>query len=545
MRFLLVPHEVTDTTANIWVGVLGEDDKDDERLKSVSLEYSANNVSNEVKLDAQGWKVWKTWNDEDKDRYRSWAWKLSELRLKRNPEIVRTLNYQVITIPSLEPGKTYSLKLRVDSNAAASSEGQVATLPDKLPGKGQKPFTILLGSCFYGPNDTDGLVGATYHHIPPQQRPDVKILCGDQVYLDNPWRETTLPWYRGYLTPGQFRAKLLERYTNNWTQAVGDDAGFRRLLKDGANYFCSDDHEFWNNAPDFGGVGLAHTITQQARDWWLDWAKGLLSGFQYPSPLTQFQVPFEVGRKDGPCLSVCIADTRINRLPNGEQFMNEHHLEAVGQWIRNLRGPGILVLGQPVLARGNTIRSFRNEGFSSGIRSLLGRGRERGVLASLKDLGSDAVGYFDRGLPDYPEQYNKLMEYIRESLYSIVVFTGDVHFARVAYLGSNPLSRTKKLIEVISSPTQVVTGLLGKPKSSGYKNAPSLDSQQITSQDPFQKRKEHVNHFATIEFSLENSANMNMTIKYWPILSRATSTPRHEEPIEFSLPLEPDESRLF
>src|SRR5215217_2874694 len=290
MRFLLVPHEVTDTTAKIWVGVLGEDDKDDERLKSVSLEYSANNVSNEVKLDAQGWKVWKTWNDEDKDRYRSWAWKLSELRLKRNPEIVRTLNYQVITIPSLKPSKTYSLKLRVDSNAAASSEGQVATLPDKLPEKGQKPFTILLGSCFYGPNDTDGLVGATYHHISAQQRPDIKVLCGDQVYLDNPWRETTLRWWNALEPPGSFRTTLFDKYVENWTQSIGQDAGFLQLLRDGANYFCSDDHELWNNAPNIGGVALPHTLLRLQREWYFAEALEFFRAFQSPSPFVRFEV---------------------------------------------------------------------------------------------------------------------------------------------------------------------------------------------------------------------------------------------------------------
>src|SRR5215217_3887038 len=53
---------------------------------------------------------------------------------------------------------------------------------------------------------------------------------------------------------------LFDKYVANWTQVGGEDAGFRRLLADGANYFCSDDHEFWNNAPNFGGVGLLNTL---------------------------------------------------------------------------------------------------------------------------------------------------------------------------------------------------------------------------------------------------------------------------------------------
>src|SRR5215216_2557469 len=447
MRFLLVPHEVTDTTANIWVGVLGEDDKDDERLKSVSLEYSANNVSNEVKLDAQGWKVWKTWNDEDKDRYRSWAWKLSELRLKRNPEIVRTLNYQVITIPSLEPSKTYSLRLRVDSNAAASSEGQVATLPDKLPEKGQKPFTILLGSCFYGPNDTDGLVGATYHHIPAQQRPDIKILCGDQVYLDNPWRETTLPWYRGYLTPGQFRAKLLERYTNNWTQAVGDDAGFRRLLKDGANYFCSDDHEFWNNAPNFGGIGFINTLSKGQRCWW--WKAAA------------------------------------------------EHFEALKRWIEQLRGPGVLVVGQPVLI-GKTNRPASSLG---------------------EEPTKTAWSFLDKNLANYEAQYEELVGHIKDADHSVVVLTGDVHFGRVACSKPTQGSDDAAFVEVISSPMQLVVSKIklferAKGLPGHYRDA-AKQPFAITESRPLAPGK---NHFVTVGFSYRSGGKVLMVVRSWPII---------------------------
>src|SRR3712207_7145245 len=44
----------------------------------------------------------------------------------------------------------------------------------RSPARGEKPFTLLVGSCFYGPEDRGGLVGGTYHYLPEDERPDVK-----------------------------------------------------------------------------------------------------------------------------------------------------------------------------------------------------------------------------------------------------------------------------------------------------------------------------------------------------------------------------------
>ena len=56
-----------------------------------------------------------------------------------------------------------------------------------LPTFEEKPFTVLLASCFCKREDDEGAVGRTYAQLPAGSRPDVKILCGDQVYLDDPW----------------------------------------------------------------------------------------------------------------------------------------------------------------------------------------------------------------------------------------------------------------------------------------------------------------------------------------------------------------------
>ena len=319
MAFLVVPHQVTDTSATVWVGALGEGDV---RKKAIVLDVGADgaDTSDSVELDAGAWRMWQTFDDDDPESY-----PLLDLILHRATDqvtaVVKTLYFQRVTVKQLSPRTTYSLRLLVDGSTASEEshlrEASITTLPAALPGEDEKPFTLLLGSCFYKPGDFDGMVGKTYRCIPDEEKPDIKVLCGDQVYLDNPWYETTLKWYRGNKKPGSFRELLLNKYWDTWTHAPGEGAGFRQLLRHGANYFCSDDHEFWNNAPYFGGVGLANTVTRGQRRWWFEEAGRLFQTFQSPSSLLEIEVP---------PLSIRVVDTRINRDTYGERFMRKEDL---------------------------------------------------------------------------------------------------------------------------------------------------------------------------------------------------------------------------
>nr|MBA2713129.1 hypothetical protein [Rubrobacteraceae bacterium] len=349
MAYMLVPHQVTDTTATIWVGVADENEHG--RQQVMGIEVDDGTETRTVALDASGWDTWKSYSQGDDAHYARLDRLLDRvLEVLKRPQIIRTLDYKRITLDNLRPRTSYSLTLHIEGQAATTSEmhlreARVTTLPAALPDQGQKAFTVLLGSCFYGPNDEEGMVGRTYYHLPKDRRPDIKILCGDQVYLDNPWLDTSLRYNGGNVRRGLFRAGFFQKYLDNWTQVRGEDAGFRQLLKDGANYFCSDDHEFWNNAPNFGGIGFINTLHSEQRDWWRKQARALFEIFQSPDPL----IPFNVGQ-----LSFRIADTRINRSITPERFMNDEDLSAVGRWIEGLSGPGVLVVGQPVLTEENS-----------------------------------------------------------------------------------------------------------------------------------------------------------------------------------------------
>lgn len=505
MTFLLVPHAVEATAAEVWVGAVDEKEID---ARSVELEISDDGRADPI--EPGKWTEWRSYHLRDRGSYLPWDWVLPKV-LGTSPRI-RTLHYQRVKIKGLEPRTTYSLKLRVDGREAGPKDllwmGQVTTLPTALPAREEKPFTLFLGSCFYGVEDPDGLVGETYRRIPEDERPEVKVLCGDQVYLDNPWQETTFNWYQAFAAPGLFRAMLFQKYINNWTQAEGENAGFRRLLEDGANYFCSDDHEFWNNAPNFGGAGMVNTLTRKQRTWWFEEATTLFQAFQSP----RARMAFEVGP-----LSVCIADTRIHRDKNGERFMEESDLKAVGEWIEGLQGPGVLVVGQPLLAR------------ETGLRGL----RDKGLLGRAKGLASLARSFsFDRNLPDYARQYEELMWYIKSSPHSIVVLTGDVHFGRVAHGALRPGS-DKKLVEVISSPMQAVLKGKDDPLFGSYRDAPTEHFPNLKSL----KVTDRQNHFATIQFSSGESGEVNMKVKYWPILPpRSEAPPEPELVFQTALP---------
>src|SRR5205809_7973197 len=103
--------------------------------------------------------------------------------------------------------------------------------------------------------------------------------------------------------------------------------------------------------------------------------------------------------------------------------MLDSDLDRLDQWIRNLEGPGIFSLGQPIFAA--------QAGF-------FGR-------------------FADWNLPDF-EQYADLVRVLASSRHSLVLLTGDVHYGRIA---SCLLPSGLELIEIISSPTALVDKSVG------------------------------------------------------------------------------------
>jgi hypothetical protein len=121
--------------------------------------------------------------------------------------------------------------------------------------------------------------------------------------------------------------------------------------------------------------------------------------------------PFHIGDEASPRISFLSVDTRVNRTPiyaladgTSPQFMDQSDLDEVCSWITNLRTPGVLALGQPLL--------------TPPLKLTMGR-----VVA-------------DVNLPAYGKQYAQLCRALTAARADIMVLAGDVHFGRVAQSSS-------------------------------------------------------------------------------------------------------------
>lgn len=425
MPYLVIPNEVFANDAIVWVAAVNENFNPGGAV----LEYG----SKQVALNT-GWSNFTTADGNF------------------------NISYQRLFLRNLTKQTNYQLTLRVGGEWKA--DASIKTIPWSLPGREESPFIVMLGSCFFAREDPEGAVGRTYMNLPADAAPDIKFLCGDQVYLDNPPQDFLNPLRsRNWLEHRSFKT-----YLDAWTQQTPEGGGFGQLLKHGANFFSSDDHEFWNNAPDIGLNVPFFTLTKKGRDQWWDIATNLYKIFQtVPSAPVIFNIA---------PLSFCICETRFNRGHGGDDagaFMSPANLQAIGQWTAGLTGPGILVLGQPFFALSGSIKDY--------------------------------------GLPDFHRQYEELKGYLRQSQHSIVILTGDVHFGRIAVCKLRPELGTE-LWEVISSPMQLVPHAAGT-----YAAAPHVFG-EVQSKVNFSQGRDH---FLTLEFRAPSPQRVEMFPRFWPI----------------------------
>ncbi|MCI0635391.1 MAG: alkaline phosphatase D family protein, partial [Actinobacteria bacterium] len=318
----------------------------------------------------------------------------------------------MLAISGLSPATTYRLEVLVDGASAATAS--VTTLPTGLPRPGEKPFTLFLGSCFCRRQDERGNVQRSYAVLSRAEAPVLNLWAGDQVYLDSPWHRFSLP-----RAMDELEAIFRENYELTWSAGHGSGS-LGRILASAANYFTSDDHEFWNNYPNRAAY-VGNSWTETGRKEWTPVARDFYRAFQ-----TRPNVPeLRVGN-----VSLRMVDTRVDRDAGERRFMTSSDLDRVCEWLQTLTGPGFLVLGQPVFVDPHGIGGH----------------------------------FFDWGLADY-DQYAKLVRALSAVEHSVVVLTGDVHYGRIARC---MLRSGAKIIEIISSPMALVD-----PKAQGsWQEAP-------------------------------------------------------------------------
>lgn len=427
--YLAIPADAGATHARLWLGCVVEPPTDAARIW---IEHP----SSGARWPVGAWQRWAVPN-----------------------EPARFVCYQRLSLDGLAPDTRYPVVLRVDGQIRATAE--LRTLPMSLPALDSTPFTIMLGSCFCRQQDDSGRVGRTFVQLPDGSKPSVKFLVGDQVYLDSPWYRWTAPH-----TTRALGSAFLDQYLRTWDQR-SDAQGFNQLLSTGANYFCADDHEFWNNAP-FPCTFAVNTWTAPGRDAWWKQALALYRAFQADGP-TQL----DVGD-----LSIRVFDTRVNRAPERSNFVTPQQMASLRTWIMGLTAPGILVVGQPVFA---------------GKAGFMGR-------------------FADWNLPDFA-QYAELCQMLQASTQSILLMTGDVHYGRLA---SVALPNGAELVELISSPMALVDRSAGgawhqAPGRFPAEPIPGVRSLPVTTDQTWTR---FANHFVTVDLN-SSAGGLRVRIRAW------------------------------
>jgi hypothetical protein len=325
---------------------------------------------------------------------------------------------QVLEAVGLAPDREYTANLLEGPKILAWATFR--TLPPALPPLGAVPFTVLLGSCFHRDQDREGLAGLSFRGLPLEDRPAFKILCGDQVYLDQP------TWQNFPQDDLWLARNFLNRYVQTWTQRDPMGGGFGRLLSDGANLFASDDHEFWNDFPNPATL-VQNSWTAGGRKQWKALAQALFQAFQSSSPLPPPHVPpssSPLRPLNVPPISFLVLDTRFDRVEGESRFLPD--LVRLKDWVDQLnqnRWIGFLCLGQPLFDQPGSWFQRR---------------------------------FVDRSLADY-DQYAELVQILETRRQALVILTGDVHYGRVARLDT----LRAPLLEVISSPLALVDPRVG------------------------------------------------------------------------------------
>ncbi len=287
--------------------------------------------------------------------------------------------------------------------ASGADRGRIRTLPGP-----RAELRILLASCFA--LDTDGgALWAGVRRLRAADRPHLRILCGDQIYMDVPG----FP-YRGGSAP-----EAAARDTRARTLAYWTDPGYGAFLADGLTLFAPDDHEWWNDFP-HPQIHLGRTWTGGSRHAWTEAGTAAFLAHQAlanPDGATWFDLDL------GP-VSLFVADLRTRRtradVPPEPRLMDDAQAAALAGWSRTLAKPGLLVLSQPL--------------FQEPRAKAFGRTTDHNILA-------------------YPADAARIWNAVETAAHDVAVLAGDIHMGRAARWIT---PRGRELHEVVSSPMSLI-----------------------------------------------------------------------------------------
>lgn len=376
--------------------------------------------------DGRGWRIWCSREGEgtftppplvvrqgDNTEPVDIDWKLLAplSRLKRRMGLwsVRLRN------PPPPQGTTFHVTVGTNGDAQTFSW---STLPQKVTDHG---VTFLFASCFWQNNDRDGYYRAGLVDLQRQFSPHFKLLLGDQVYGD--WPKA---WNLG--------DDEVELYANRYQQYWGD-AYYREALQTCPNFITCDDHEFWNDYPEYQ-IQLPQTWDAKNRQKYGRGAEQLYYYYQRclnPDDARWYDLSLDP-------VSFFITDTRSEREKCNDKgtshFMSSSQWEALEDWQQMLKGPGVLVLGQPLFQKDGDFRDHSLSNFSKDYARLW------------RVLERSLAGQNAENLP-----------------HDILVLSGDIHTGRYAEAHGPFPDAPYGVPEFIASPAAMINPGNFKPES--------------------------------------------------------------------------------
>ena len=310
----------------------------------------------------------------------------------------RQMGVRELRVAGATPGELYEVTLHGRARPVLWR-----TLPATLPEAG---MSFLIASCFWINDDRDGFYSSAMQELVQRERPAFKVLMGDQLYAD-----VMAP------SPLELRRGLAEKYERYW-----GDAAYQELLAACPTLVSCDDHEFWNDFPE---------PQMQVPLSWERYAPE--NAIALTELLDAYQSSLNPGARRWcsikvPPVSFFVADTRSQRTRSADpdaSLMLEEQWRDLEQWARELTGPGVLVLPQPLLKAGG----------SKTDRTLLDF-RESDRLGALFEnaLGGETAD----GRP-----------------HDIMILTGDIHTGRVS--SAQIVGLPGQIHELVASPASLVT----------------------------------------------------------------------------------------
>lgn len=371
-----------------------------------------------------GWRVWYSWPAGDftpkPPRVRTAAGQPVQLvdtpwaPAKAPKGSGRQMAVKELRLKDATPGALYEVTIPERGRPL-----QWRTLPNKLP------VSLLIGSCFWLNDDKDGYYSSAVVELVQRERPAFKVLMGDQLYADV-WSPM----------PVNLREGLAAKYERYW-----GDGAYQDLLAACPTLVSCDDHEFWNDYPEpqlqvpYSWDRFGPENSDALHELYDAYQAALNPGGKRYS------------RLDVPPVSFFIADTRSHRTrleADEPALMLQAQWRALEDWARELTGPGVLVLPQPLLKSGGSKTDKTLVDFKESDR--LGAIFERA-------LGGDTGD----GRP-----------------HDILILTGDIHTGRIS--SAEIVGAQGQIFELVASPASMVTPYL---KPFGFTPEPPPDKLMI------------------------------------------------------------------